>query len=129
MPRQDFVKYLLDLKMTQALAVTGGKKEKADQIAAWFQNFDNLLKRIFDDDSVELVFDEETFQFMIHMEGRDPFDFNELSSGYAAVLDIVVDLIIRMESQSGRKIDFSVEGIVLIDEIDTPSFGIAAQDS
>lgn len=62
------------------------------------------------------------------MEGRDPFDFNELSSGYAAVLDIVVDLIIRMESQSGRKIDFSVEGIVLIDEIDTPSFGIAAQD-
>ena len=115
-PRQDFVKYLLDLKMTQALAVTGGKK---DQIAAWFQNFDNLLKRIFDDDSVELVFDEETFQFTIHMEGRDPFDFNELSSGYAAVLDIVVDLIIRMESQTERRFDFSVAGIVLIDEIET----------
>lgn len=118
-PRQDFVKYLLDLKMTQALAVIGGKKEKADQIAAWFQNFDNLLKRIFDDDSVELVFDEETFQFTIHMEGRDPFDFNELSSGYAAVLDIVVDLIIRMESQTERRFDFSVAGIVLIDEIET----------
>ena len=118
-PRQDFVKYLLDLKMTQALAVTGGKKEKADQIAAWFQNFDNLLKRIFDDDSVELVFDEETFQFTIHMEGRDPIDFNELSSGYAAVLDIVVDLIIRMESQTERRFDFSVAGIVLIDEIET----------
>lgn len=118
-PRQDFVKYLLDLKMTQALAVTGGKKEKADQIAAWFQNFDNLLKRIFDDDSVALVFDEETFQFTIHMEGRDPFDFNELSSGYAAVLDIVVDLIIRMESQTERRFDFSVAGIVLIDEIET----------
>lgn len=27
-PRQDFVKYLLDLKMTQALAVTGGKRRK-----------------------------------------------------------------------------------------------------
>lgn len=118
-PRQDFVKYLLDLKMTQALAVTGGKKEKAEQIAVWFQNFDNLLKRIFDDDSVELVFDEETFQFTIHMEGRDPFDFNELSSGYAAVLDIVVDLIIRMESQTERRFDFSVAGIVLIDEIET----------
>lgn len=118
-PRQDFVKYLLDLKMTQALAATNGKKEKAEQIAAWFKNFDNLLKRIFDDDSVELVFDEETFGFTIHMDGRDPFDFNTLSSGYAAVLDIVVDLIIRMESQSGRKFDFSVEGIVLIDEIET----------
>lgn len=118
-PRQDFVKYLLDLKMTQALAVTGGKKEKAEQIAAWFKNFDDLLKRIFDDDSVELVFDEETFQFTIHMNDRDSFDFNTLSSGYAAVLDIVVDLIIRMESQSDRKFDFSVAGIVLIDEIET----------
>ena len=89
-PRQDFVKYLLD-----------------------------LLKRNFDDDSVELVFDEETFQFTIHMNDRDSFDFNTLSSGYAAVLDIVVDLIIRMESQSDRKFDFSVAGIVLIDEIET----------
>ena len=53
------------------------------------------------------------------MEGRDPFDFNELSSGYAAVLDIVVDLIIRMESQTERRFDFSVAGIVLIDEIET----------
>ena len=77
-----------------------------------YTSFDNLLKRIFDDDSVELVFDEETFQFTIHMEGRDPFDFNELSSGYAAVLDIVVDLIIRMESQTERRFDFSVAGIV-----------------
>lgn len=118
-PRQDFVKYLLDLKMTQALAATNGKKEKAEQIAAWFKNFDDLLKRIFDDDSVELVFDEETFQFTIHMNDRDSFDFNTLSSGYAAVLDIVVDLIIRMESQSDRKFDFSVAGIVLIDEIET----------
>ena len=93
--------------------------ENTEQIAAWFKNFDDLLKRIFDDDSVELVFDEETFQFTIHMNDRDSFDFNTLSSGYAAVLDIVVDLIIRMESQSDRKFDFSVAGIVLIDEIET----------
>lgn len=53
------------------------------------------------------------------MNDRDSFDFNTLSSGYAAVLDIVVDLIIRMESQSDRKFDFSVAGIVLIDEIET----------
>ena len=31
----------------------------------------------------------------------------------------MVDLIIRMESQSDRKFDFSVAGIVLIDEIET----------
>ena len=118
-PRNEFIKYLLDLKMTQALALSGGKTEKANTIAMWFQKFENLLKQIFEDDSVQLVFDEETFKFSIVMDGREPFNFNTLSSGYAAVLDIVVDLIIRMENQLNRSFDFHIPGIVLIDEIET----------
>lgn len=42
-----------------------------------------------------------------------------LSSGYAAILDIVVDLILRMERQLNRSFDFAISGIVLIDEIET----------
>ena len=119
MPRTEFIKYLLDLKMTQALAISGGKTDKAQTIAIWFEKFEWLLRQIFDDESVKLVFDEETFQFSIEMNGREPFDFNTLSSGYAAILDIVVDLILRMEKQLNRTFDFSVSGIVLIDEIET----------
>lgn len=119
MPRSEFIKYLLDLKMTQALALANGKMDKANTISVWFEKFDNLLKQIFDDKSVKLVFDEETFKFSIVMDGREPFDFNTLSSGYAAVLDIVVDLIIRMEKQLNRSFDFSISGVVLIDEIET----------
>lgn len=119
MPRTEFIKYLLDLKMTQALAISGGKTDKAHTIAVWFEKFEQLLKQIFDDESVKLVFDEETFQFSIEMNGREPFDFNTLSSGYAAILDIVVDLILRMEKQLNRTFDFSISGIVLIDEIET----------
>lgn len=118
-PRSEFIKYLLDLKMTEALAASNGKKEKANTISEWFEKFENLLKKIFDDDSVRLEFDEETFKFSIVMAGREPFDFNTLSSGYAAVLDIVVDLIVRMENQLNRSFDFSIPGIVLIDEIET----------
>ena len=51
-PRNDFIKYLLDLKMTQALADSNGKKEKADSIRLWFDKFQDLLKRLFKDDSV-----------------------------------------------------------------------------
>lgn len=118
-PREDFIKYLLDLKMTQALAVSNGKKEKAEKIGHWFDDFQDLLRKIFENDSVKLEFDEETFKFQILMDGREPFDFNTLSSGYAAILDIMLDLIIRMEKQTNRVFDFSVPGIVLIDEIDT----------
>lgn len=118
-PRENFIKYLLDLKMTQALAITGGKTEKAEQIKDWFDKFQGMLQQIFEDDSVKLEFDEDTFKFRIVMDNREPFDFNTLSSGYAAILDIVVDLIIRMEKQTNKVFDFLIPGVVLIDEIES----------
>ncbi len=118
-PGDEFIKYLLDMKMTQALAASNGKTEKAERIALWFENFEGLMKRVFEDDSVKLEFDEDTFKFNILMNGKEPFDFNTLSSGYAAIFDIVIDLIIRMEKQTSGVFDFSVPGVVLIDEIET----------
>lgn len=118
-PRYEFVKYLLDLKMTEALASNSNKTEKADEIRQWFEQLEGLLKRIFDDETVHLEFDEETFEFYIIQEGKEPFDFNTLSSGYQAVLDIVLDIIMRMQNQTKRSFDFKLPGIVLIDEIET----------
>lgn len=118
-PRNEFVKYLLDLKMTEALARNSKKTEKADEIQAWFEKLEQLLKKIFDDQSVQLIFDEETFEFHIVQQDKEPFDFNTLSSGYQAVLDIVLDLIMRMQNQIQRSFAFQLPGIVLIDEIET----------
>ena len=118
-PREEFLKYLLDLKMTEALATASGKLEKANKIKQWFDSFEQLLKQIFENESVQLEFDDDTFQFHINIEGRELFDFNTLSSGYAAILDVVVDLMIRMEKQQNHVFDFSIPGIVLIDEIET----------
>lgn len=118
-PRNVFLKYLLDLKMTEALAAQSGKNEKADQIKRWFQGFQNLLRRLFEDDSLRLEFDEESFEFKIEQLGKESFDFNTLSGGYAAVLDIVVDIMIRMEKRTNRTFCFDMPGIVLVDEIET----------
>lgn len=118
-PRSEFVKYLLDLKVTEALARNNKNVEKADSIQLWFEKLEQLLKQIFDDSSIELLFDEETFDFHISQDGKELFDFNTLSSGYQAVLDIVLDMIMRMESQTHRSFNFNLSGIVLIDEIET----------
>ncbi len=118
-PRSEFIKYMVDLKMTEALSLAKGNQEKANEINNWFDSLQNLLKKIFDDASVCLNFDEESFQFTIHIDGREPFDFNTLSSGYAAILDIVTDLMMRMEKHTKRRFDYSMGGIVLIDEIET----------
>lgn len=115
-PGAKLTKYLVDLKATQAFTKSNEKNRK---ISEWFHAFENILKTIFEDDDLELKFDDETFQFSICESGREPFDFNTMSSGYAAVFDIINDLIIRMEAQSGLRTEFDMEGIVLVDEIET----------
>lgn len=118
-PRKEFVKYLLDMEVTESMARSKGLLEKAEKINLWFDEFQKLLRKMFDDDSLQLNFDIDTFKFSIVMRDREPFDFNTLSRGYAAIMDIVVDLIIRMDQKSDKVFDFSVPGIVLIDEIET----------
>lgn len=118
-PRKEFIKYLLDLKMTQALAATNGKQEKAQGIQEWFDNFEQFLQNLFENNQLHLEFDEDTFQFTIQEPEKEAYDFNTLSSGYAAALDIVVDIMIRMEKQTNRKFRYDLPGIVLIDEIAT----------
>lgn len=115
-PGIKFTKYLVDLKATQAFTKD---KEKAEKIDQWFHVFEDMLKRIFEDENLQLKFNDETFQFSICESGREPFDFNTMSSGYAAIFDIINDLIIRMEAQSGLRTEFDMEGIVLVDEIET----------
>lgn len=118
-PGDLFVKYLVDLKVTEALTRNGANQEKADAIHEWFINFEELLRQIFEDPSLRLSFDEETFGFMICQEGREPYNFNCMSSGFSAIMDIVLDIMARMVKLKGRVFKFDLPGIVLIDEIET----------
>ena len=114
-PAQNLGKYLVNLKTTQAFAQTSGRQERAGEIEAWFQRFVDILRQIYKDDSLELYFDIETYQFSIRMDNREPFDFNTMSAGYAAVFNIISNLLMRIQVQQ----NYNMEGLVLIDEIET----------
>lgn len=114
-PAKDLGKYLVNLKTTQAFARVKNDENRANEIQEWFNRFENILRKIYNNDSLVLDFDIDTFQFHFQMSGKEPFTFNTMSMGYAAIFDIVSDLIMRMESQHR----YDLEGIVLIDEIET----------
>lgn len=114
-PGTKLVKYMVGLKATQAFALQKGDQKRSAEIENWFTRFEGVLKKIFDDPTLRLDFDIDNFEFHILQENREPFDFNTMSSGYSAVFDIINDLMMRME----RKKNYSTEGIVLIDEIET----------
>lgn len=113
-PGTKLVKYMVALKATQAFALQKKDMKRVEEIENWFHRFEGIMKKIFDDPSLKLDFDIENFQFSIIQQNREPFDFNTLSSGYAAVFDIINDLLMRVEKRGKN-----TEGIVLIDEIET----------
>ena len=115
-PGQLFVKYLVGLKTKEALYRTSNQNEKAKEIEDWFRKIENTLRKIFSDPHLMLNFDIENLAFYISETGKEPFSFDTLSSGYSAVLDIIADLMIRMEKNHSGS--FDAPGIVLIDEVD-----------
>lgn len=115
-PGKDFVKYLKELTSQEALFRKAEKIERADKIQEWLNNFTNILRRIFDNERLSVNLDIEQMKFFIEEPGKNPFSFDELASGYAAILDIITDLMMRMENK--RDSMYDVPGIVLIDEVD-----------
>ena len=115
---QEFLKFLADLKIQEALARNEKLERDADQIREWFVNFERLLGEIFQDKDLQLYFNYKDYSFKILTKGKE-FKFTELSDGFAAVLDIVVDLILKMQDKNQLIRAYESEGIVLVDEIET----------
>ncbi|MCJ2379985.1 AAA family ATPase [Parabacteroides sp. AGMB00274] len=113
-----FLNFLSDLKIQEALARNEGELKDAELINKWFINFENLLKQIYDDKELRLKFNHKNYSFLIQTEGKE-FRFTQLSDGYAAILDIVVDLILKMQGKDNLIRAYQKEGIVLIDEVET----------
>ena len=114
-----FLNFLSDLKIQEALARNEHQTEDADRINDWFVSFEALLGEIFGDSALKLSFNYKDYSFHIETEGKS-FKFNELSDGFAAVIDIISDLILRMNSISDRTMQlYDIPGIVLIDEVET----------
>ena len=115
---QEFLNFLADLKIQEALARNEKLEKDANQIREWFVNFEMLLGEIFQDKDLQLHFNYKDYSFKILTKGKE-FKFTELSDGFAAVLDIVVDLILKMQHKNQLTRAYECEGIVLVDEIET----------
>lgn len=113
-----FLNFLSDLKIQEALARNEKQINDAERIESWFNGFENILRRLYQDTALKLEFNYKDYSFRICTEGKK-FKFTELSDGFSAVLDIVADLILKMQGEESLSGDYQKEGVVLIDEIET----------
>lgn len=113
-----FLYFLSDLKIQEALARNEGLIDEANVIKDWFNDFKNILRNIFGDNDLELKFNIKDYSFMILTEGKS-FKFTQLSDGFSAIIDIVADIILKMQGKDSLSSSYNRKGIVLIDEIET----------
>jgi predicted ATPase len=114
---QHFIQHIVNLKAERSFARDDGDEESVRKLDDWFAHFEMRLKDLFEDEQLELIFDRKTYNFLIKLAGREPFGLSELSDGYSAVMRIITEIMLRMEGRQNSAYD--VEGIVLIDEIET----------
>lgn len=114
---KDFTQYIVNLKAKRSFAKDDNDKECVEEIDIWFENFERWLRELLESPQLELKFDRENFNFQIIEKDKCPYGFNTLADGYSAILSIVTELILRMETHKPKSYD--LEGIVLIDEIET----------
>lgn len=113
-----FLNFLSDLKIQEALARNAQQFDDAEQIAQWFVNFEELLRQIYQNNELKLKFNYKDYSFLICTEGKE-FKFTQTSDGFAAILYIVTDLIMKMQTPDSLTRAYQKKGIVLIDEVET----------
>lgn len=121
-PGTVLLKYLVHLKTQQAYARNEHDMAAVELLDQWFARFEEALKVLLDNESIALRYDYKNYNFQIIEDGRNAFGFDQLSDGYSAVIQIMADLILRMEQnwlKTGILSSYDAEGIVLIDELET----------
>ncbi len=113
----NFVQYMVNLKAEKSFARDDNDEEAVSIINQWFARLQDRLKTIFNDDKLKLVFDRKEFNFTLVRGNKEKMNFNTLPDGYSSIISIISEILMRMESHVNKSYD--IEGIVLIDEIET----------
>lgn len=115
---KDFLKYILSLDYQLYGAKNDHNTALENALTTWFDNFQMALRTIYDCPDLRLQRDTKNLAFKIEMPDREPFALHEMSDGYAAVLDIYMELLMRFEDE-GAQVNYDCPAIVMIDEIET----------
>lgn len=113
-----FLDLLTHYQLQTAFAQLKDNEKRVSSIGKWFSGIEKIFQDLFDDPGLHLDFDSDNYKFYFVTKGKR-FKFTELSAGYSAALDIIADLIFKMQRMDKLVDVYDKEGIVLIDEVET----------
>jgi len=115
---KDFLQYILSMDYQLYGAKIEDNTALVVKLEKWFEDFLMALREIYACQELKLQRDAKNLAFKIEMPDREPFGLHEMADGYAAFLDIYMELLMRFES-ADVKVEYELPAIVMIDEIET----------
>lgn len=112
-----FLQYLVNQQVQLLYAKADNDFNTIAEIEDWFKKITLIFKEIFEDKTLDLVYDRDNYIFKFKTSNRDEFEFNSLSDGFSSILGIIAEIIIRMERKSSKI--YKLNGLILIDELET----------
>lgn len=115
----EWLQFLVNRKMNQALAIAGDEFEKTETLTKWFDELRYNLGEMFEQPELKLKFDNEKLNFYIQLPNQEKFDLNRLPDGFSSFLSIAAEIWLAIEAS---KLEYSINenptGIVVVDEIE-----------
>lgn len=111
-----FESYLVSMSNYALLEKGAGEIKEYERVSNVINKIQADLKSLFEDESLDLIFNRKRLRMEIVHKGKEPFGFDRLPSGFASILAIYAELI--MLSELNGKDKHEVKAIVIIDEID-----------
>lgn len=113
----DFLQLLINSRYDAIEHRVDNNEKEAEKVENWFKELSNKLSELYNVERLILQFDRENYNYNIVLPDDRIFSFTQLSDGYSSIIDIISEILMRMENKSQKVYD--LQGIVLIDEIET----------
>ena len=111
------LQYLVNQQTKLLYAKVENDNNIIKEIEDWFNKITSIFRDIFEDETLDLIYDRDEYIFKFKTLNRVEFDFNTLSDGFSSILGIIAEIIIRMERKSSKI--YKLNGLILIDELET----------
>lgn len=113
--------FLANKHVEMTYATVNGDTDVVERIRSWFDSFEHNLRRLMEDEQLDFVFDNRSFNFTIRKSDGYAFDLHTLADGHASVIAILAELLIRIDAIQRLRTDYTFipQGVVVIDEIET----------
>ena len=116
-----FKQYLVNKKVSQAFDQLNKNSIKIAYAEDFFNKITIILRKILEDESLDLIFQQDNFEFFMRLSDGRKITFNLLSEGHSAFLSILMILLMRVDviRKQANNYSFDPCGIVFIDEPET----------